>query len=275
MYHSATAVDQIGLTADVDDMVKIAGDSSDASDEGESSRVDPKIARRALGNSGNQQRKLQGAAQLGPAVVFATPAVPAKVKQAERLSEIGPEFEHITLSPMTVKQTPSSSRVNLPGPSELLSSSPRSVGRRNVAGDRDLLAHLDRAPGSPLGRSSQNKEDFATPGASARSCRIGNMKQAAVTPLRSSAAFNHLNHETPAGLSKLFFKAEHGICDSPNGLLGSCYDMGEPGYLLDQEMDRMQSQTAHSPTGVHAKKGSISSSFGGGWGKMLWETRSP
>ncbi len=275
MYQAATAVDLGLLNDDIDEMIKIAGDS-DTSDEGETSRVDPMIAKRAMANGGASQMGRK--AQLGPAVVFATPAVPSKVKQTERLSEMEPEFEHVTLSPMTTRQSSASgSKVSLPGPSELLSSSPRACGLRNISGDRDMLALLDRAPSSPLSKSNVSKEDYSTPGASARSTRVTTVpRHGSVTPLRSSVAFNHINNETPAGLSKMAYQAEHRSAETPKGMLGSFFDIGDTGYLLEQELDLIRSQTAHSPTGAHAKKGSFSSPWGGGnFGKMLWPTRSP
>ena len=191
-------------------------------------------------------------AQLVHDTTFVAPALPAAIKRSLEDLQVTKQSEgqQITLSPMHKAHRRVQS-VTLPGPSELLSNSPKS-GENSVA-FTDPLNQLGRLPKSPIARPKSPTDSFATPIAPTGRTRVANftpriLPGTTATPMRTSTLGNLLHHQTPAGLMKAQFKAEHGLLDSPMGLSGSCYDMSDAGYRVDRELEHLQTNGLHSPT---------------------------
>ena len=191
-------------------------------------------------------------AQLVQDTTFVTPALPVTVKRSLENDQATKQRDgqQITLSPMHKAHRRVKS-VTLPGPSELLSNSPKAGDHSGAS--KDPLNQLDRLPKSPIGRPKSPTDSFATPIAPAGRTRLANFTPRALpgitaTPMRTSTLGNLLHHQTPAGLMKAQFKAEHGLLDSPMGLSGSCYDMSDAGYRVDRELEHLQTNGSHSPT---------------------------
>lgn len=200
---------------------------------------------------------LQPSAQLGGP--FVAPALPQKMQRPKTspldttLANSASSEHSSTLSPIVEKTRGhrSTVSVNLPGPGDLLNSSPRPAERHPASGD--ILGHLDKLPRSPValsfpggrGANGNGNAEFATPlnpalarhrsnGFTPRSTALNQM----TTPLRGGGPF--IPHETPIGNIKLQFKAEHRLLDSPMGLSGSCYDDTCHSYQVDWELDQLQ-----------------------------------
>lgn len=183
---------------------------------------------------------------------FIAPALPITIKRNFDHLEAAKhsERQQITLSPMHKAHRRVKS-VTLPGPSELLSNSPKAGD--HPGSSTDPLNQLDRLPKSPIGRPKSPMDSFATPVAPNGRARISNftprtLSGITATPMRTSTLGNLLHHQTPAGLMKAQFKAEHGLLDSPMGLSGSCYDMSDAGYRVDRELEHLQTNGLQSPT---------------------------
>ncbi|KAJ9103936.1 hypothetical protein QFC21_002399 [Naganishia friedmannii] len=194
---------------------------------------------------------LAPAAQLN-GVTFVEPAIPAKVKRHPDPLDLTKQSERtqVTLSPMHKAHRRVKS-VTLPGPSELLSNSPKAADRGGFP--NDPLNQLDRLPKSPIGRPKSPSDKFATPVAPSQRTRLVNftprtLSSITATPMRTSTLGNLIPHQTPAGLMKAQFKAEHGLLDSPMGLSGSCYDMSDASYRVDCELEHLQTRGLQSPT---------------------------
>ncbi|KAI5453620.1 hypothetical protein NCC49_005443 [Naganishia albida] len=195
---------------------------------------------------------LAPAVHLEQEVTFAAPALPLKVKRQMDSVDLAKQSERqrITLSPMHKAHRRVKS-VTLPGPSELLSNSPKAEDRTDLP--VDPLNHLDRLPKSPIGRAKSPTDNFATPVATSGRPRISNftprtLSGMTATPMRPSSLGNLMHHQTPAGLMKAQFKAEHGLLDSPMGLSGSCYDMSDASYRVDLELEHLQTRGLQSPS---------------------------
>ncbi|KAJ9091035.1 hypothetical protein QFC19_009272 [Naganishia cerealis] len=194
---------------------------------------------------------LAPAAQLNGGT-FVEPALPNKAKRHPDSLDLAKQSERkqVTLSPMHQAHRRVKS-VTLPGPSELLSNSPKAADRTGLSSDP--LNHLDRLPKSPIGRPKSPSDKFATPVAPNQRTRLVNftprtLSGITATPMRTSTLGNLLPHQTPAGLMKAQFKAEHGLLDSPMGLSGSCYDMSDASYRVDCELEHLQTRGLQSPT---------------------------
>lgn len=205
---------------------------------------------------------LQPAPQLDGA--FVIPAPPAKA-QRPKTTPLETNFTSNTqgghtLSPIIDRKPQKFAKtVSLPGPGDLLSQSPR-LDRSNASA-ADVLGHLERLPRSPIGpsyASSVNSDSFATPmnpmsrhrtaGFTPRTNVIGQL----TTPSRNAAG---IPHETPIGNVKLQFKAEHRLLDSPMGLPGSCYDLGNHGYQVDWELEQMTNRGSPTSGGCRRTEG--------------------
>ncbi|KAJ9123583.1 hypothetical protein QFC24_003799 [Naganishia onofrii] len=194
---------------------------------------------------------LAPAAQLNGGT-FAEPALPAKVKRHPDPLDLTKQSERtqVTLSPMHKAHRRVKS-VTLPGPSELLSNSPKAADRGGFP--NDPLNQLDRLPKSPIARPKSPSDKFATPLAPNQRTRLVNftprtLSSITATPMRTSTLGNLIPHQTPAGTMKAQFKAEHGLLDSPMGLSGSCYDMSDASYRVDCELEHLQRRGLQSPT---------------------------
>lgn len=194
---------------------------------------------------------LAPAAQLN-GVTFVEPALPVKVKRHPDPLDLTKQSEktQVTLSPMHKAHRRVKS-VTLPGPSDLLSNSPKAADRGGFP--NDPLNQLERLPKSPIGRPKSPSDKFATPVAPNQRTRLVNftprtLSSITATPMRTSTLGNLIPHQTPAGLMKAQFKAEHGLLDSPMGLSGSCYDMSDASYRVDCELEHLQTRGLQSPT---------------------------
>jgi hypothetical protein len=209
---------------------------------------------------------LAPAVHLEQEVTFAAPALPSKVKRQMDSVDLTKQSERhrITLSPMHKAHRRVKS-VTLPGPSELLSNSPKAEDRTDLP--IDPLNHLDRLPKSPIGRAKSPADNFATPVAPGGRPRISNftprtLSGITATPMRPSSLGNLMHHQTPAGLMKAQFKAEHGLLDSPMGLSGSCYDMSDASYRVDLELEHLQTRGLQSPSSSYSHQRYQSVVFG-------------
>lgn len=205
-------------------------------------------------------------AHLEQAVTFVAPALPATIKRNLDHLEAAKQSERhqVTLSPMHKAHRRVKS-VTLPGPSELLSNSPKAGDHPSAT--TDPLNQLDRLPKSPIGLPKSPMDSFATPVTLGTRPRLSSftprtLSGITATPMRTSTLGNLLHHQTPAGLMKAQFKAEHGLLDSPMGLSGSCYDMSDAGYRVDRELEHLQTNGLQSPTTSYGQQRYQSVVFG-------------
>lgn len=209
---------------------------------------------------------LAPAVHLEEEITFAAPALPLKVKRQMDSVDLTKQSERhrITLSPMHKAHRRVKS-VTLPGPSELLSNSPKAEDRADLP--VDPLNQLDRLPKSPIGRAKSPTDNFATPIAPGGRPKMSNftprtLSGITATPMRPSTLGNLMHHHTPAGLMKAQFKAEHGLLDSPMGLSGSCYDMSDASYRVDYELEHLQTRGLQSPATSYGQQRYQSAVFG-------------